>query len=434
MTQFNTAALLAKLFDEDTFTEIQKYADSGVVAGFGKVSGLTVYALVQDINVKSGAVNKNAAAKMKKIYASAVKYGAPVVAVFNSKGGEIGEGTELIDAYASIIEDCARLSGVVPLVSVAAGQCSGLNATLCCMADIVIMTQSAKMFFTPPDIAADEIEDIESFGSARLNAQTGTVSIVTEDAAEAMVKARELLSLLPSNNLEVSYCGGFEENYAAITPFLKSKELITAIAAKDSLIEINAAFGEAAVTALGVLDSGAVGFVAFDNPDERLTAQDAAKIARFVNICDAFSLPVITIIDNEGFEPCLGAELAGFIRGTAQLAQVYASAATPKISLITGSAAGAAFILAGGFRSDMVLAYEGAIISPVPLKTAAAFLEMDEALYIKTHAGVQSALKKGCLDAVIAPENARNALINAIDAVRDKRVAPPPRKHINFVF
>ena len=430
MTELNPAALLEKLFDERTFTEIQKYADSSVVAGSGKVEGITAYAYVQDISVKSGAVNTNAAAKIKNVYASAVKYGAPVVAVFNSKGGEISEGIELIGAFSGIIGDCARLSGVVPMISVVTGQCSGLNATLCCMSDFVIMTEKSEMFFTPPFVAGDKVENA---GKTQLNAQAGAASIIVNDASDAVLKARSLLSLLPPNNLETVFCGGFERNDAVITESIKSEALLSAIADKGSLIEINSEFGSVSVTALGVLDSCATGFVMFDKAG-KLTADDAAKIARFVNICDAFSLPVISMIDNDGFEPSMNAERAGFVRDTAKLAQIYASSTTPKISLITGKAVGAAFILAGGFKSDFVLAYEDAVICPVSTKAAAVFLEQPEEDYIKNHAGVQNALKKGYIDAVITPSETRDALIKALDAVRGKRVTSPSRKHINIVL
>ncbi|MCL2639186.1 MAG: acetyl-CoA carboxylase [Oscillospiraceae bacterium] len=375
-----TTALLEKLFDENSFCELQKHEESSVIAGFGKIAGSQAYAYIQDISVKSGAVNKNTAAKMKKIYADAVKFGAPLVAVFDSKGGEIGEGIELIEAYTDIIADCARLSGVVPLISVVTGQCSGLNAALCRMSDFVIATEEAEIFFTPPFLG----------GKKEIN----TADITVKTAEEAVLKARELLSLLPPNNLEASSCADGVE------------------------IELGAG------TKLETLSNSAAGIVTLE---EKLNAADTARIARFVSFCDNFSLPVITIINSAGFEMDVSS------RDTARLAQVYASATTPKITLITGNASGAAFMLTGGF-GDFTIAYENAVISPVPVKTAAVFLEMSEEDYIKEHAGVQNALKKGYIDLVITPEEKQTALVTALEAVRNKRVASPKRKHINFIF
>ncbi|MCL2018619.1 MAG: acetyl-CoA carboxylase [Oscillospiraceae bacterium] len=425
--------LLKQLFDENTFTEIQKHPDSGVIAGFGAIAGsegTAAYAYIQDKNVKSGAVNQNAAAKMKKVYASAVKFGTPVVAIFNSKGGEISEGLELVDAYSEIIENAVQLSGVVPLISIVTGLCTGLNAVLCCMSDFVIMCRDAEMFFTPPFISEEETENA---GTAEFNAGAGVANIIVNDALEGVKKARELLKYLPKNNLEPTFFFGYEENDINITDRLKSEQLIKAVANKDNYIEINESFGRGGVTALGVLDNFAVGFVALDKSD-KLTADETAKIARFVNFCDAFSLPVISIIDNEGFEASNKAEKSGFVRDLAKLAQVYASATCPKINLITGKATGAAFILSGGFKSDFTLAYEGSFISPISVKAAAVFLEMSEDDYIKEYASVQTALEKGYIDAVITPPEVRAALITALNAVRDKRTASPKRKHINMVF
>jgi acetyl-CoA carboxylase carboxyltransferase component len=372
--------ILEQLFDADSFIEVQKHEDSSLVAGFGEVGGSRVCAYVQDIDVKSGAVSKNAAMKMKRIYAAAVKYGAPLISVFNSKGGEIGEGMELIEAYSEIIGDCARLSGVVPLISIVTGQCGGLNAALCRMSDFVVATEEAEMFFTPPFLGG-KVEDI--------------ADIRVKDAAEAVLTARELLMLLPPNNLESNAVGSASN--------IKLSETI----------------------ALGALGSVAAGLVTLG---EKLTADDALRIARFVNFCDAFSLPVVTYIDNDGVEPCVS------IRDTARLAQVYASAATPKVAVITGQACGAGFVLAGGFGNDLVLAYEGAVISPVAIKAAAAFLEMSEADYVKDHASAGVALKKGYVDIIIKPDDMQEALMKALDITRNKRVALPKRKHVNYVF
>jgi acetyl-CoA carboxylase carboxyltransferase component len=360
--------LLSRLFDNAEYTEI-----SGKTAAFGEISGVTAYAYVQDMSVKSGAVNKTAAAIMRKVYASAVKFGAPVVAVFNSKGGEIGEGLELIDAYSDIIGNISKLSGVVPLISVVTGQCSGLNATICSMSDFVITAEEAEMFLTPPFLGG--------------NAEN-TADIAVKTAEEAVFKARELLSILPPNNLEPAF---FEEGEFELSPVLK----------------------------FSALNGSTVGFVTLT---DKLTAADTSQIARFVSFCDNFSLPLVTIIDCNGFVPDVK------ISDTAKLAQVYAGATTPRISVIIGNATGAAFILTGGFSSDFVLAYENAIISPIPVKAAAAFLEISEDEYITNHANVQKALEKGYVDAVISPGEQQDMLIKMLEIARNKRVASIPRK------
>jgi acetyl-CoA carboxylase carboxyltransferase component len=312
--------------------------------------------------------------KMQHAYASAVKYGCPLVTVWNSKGGEIAEPHDLIEAYSGIIEDSAKLSGVVPLVSVVTGQCSGLNAALCRMSDFVIATEAAEVFITPPFLGGST-EDI--------------ADITVKTADEALSAARELLLVLPPNNLE------------------------SAMHAPGADIILSE------VTAFGALGGTTVGRITLG---ETLTSADAAIIMNFVSFCDAFSLPVITTIDNDGISPCLNTH------DTARLAQVYASSATPKIAVITARACGSAFILASGFRNDFVLAYEGAVISPVPVKTAAAFLEMSEPDYIRDYANAELALGKGFIDEIIAPYEVPEALEKALNIARNKRIAFHPRK------
>jgi acetyl-CoA carboxylase carboxyltransferase component len=361
------SSLLKLLFDEDY--------NGG---SFGRIAGNQLCVYVQDSSVKSGAVNAKAAAKMKKTYADAVKFGCPLVAIFDSKGGEITDGIKLIEAYSEIIANCARLKGVVPLVSIVLGQCTGLNAALCRMSDFVIAVESAEMCFTPP------------FLGGTCEAEAADIIVKTNE--DAVLKARELLLILPPNNLE------------------------TPTGCDDIEIEIG-------VVKLETLGGFTAGIVTLES---KLTAQNTAQIARFVSFCDNFSLPVITIINCEGFDAGVKA------RDTALLAQVYASAATPKITLITGQATGAAFILTGSF-SDYVLAYENAVISPVPVKTGAVFLEMSEADYIEKHANVRQAVEKCYVNMIITPSEAKNALINALEATRNKRVASVPRKRGSII-
>jgi acetyl-CoA carboxylase carboxyltransferase component len=349
-------SLLERLFDEGSY----------VSTSFGKIAGNGVYVYTQDINVKSGAVNAQSAAKMKKIYANAVKFGAPLISVWNSKGGEITEGLELASAYSEIIADAARLSGVVPLISVVTGQCSGLNAAICRMADFVIATEDAEIFFTPPFLGGEK----------------EAADIAVKTAEDAALKARELLSILPPNNLEVAYSSG------------------------EFKIGGQIKFGE--------INGFTAGFVTLDGK-----LANSYKIAKFIKFCDNFSIPVVTVINSEGFEAGVSS------REIARLAQVYASMTAPKITLLTERAAGAPLILSGG---DFVIAYEDAVISPIPVKTAAAFLEMSEADYIAAHANVQSALEKGYIDMVITPEQEQTALMTALEIVRSKRVASVPRK------
>lgn len=433
---------LALLFDEDSFAEIGRFASpngetASVVTGFGTVDGAPVYAFSQDVSVKGGAMNKAAAAKMRKIYELAVKNGAPVVGIYDSKGGDMAEGTEMLAAYADAANACAALSGVVPQISLVAGLCAGTAAMLACMADFVVMTEESEFFMTAPFVAEDG--NLEGAGTAKNAARSGAAAITAKDENAAIAEVKKLVRILPSNNLELSGNDYFVENDAGITEAMAGSELIGAIADKDSVTELYKDFGSASVTALGSLSWHTVGFVATDKSGEKLSPADCVKIARFVSFCDAFSIPVVTVLNSEGFGGGAAAELSGSIRDAAKLAQIYASATTPKITLITEKAYGSAYCAIAP-ASDLVIAYENAVIAPTAPKTAVVFLKGDElngsneAQLISDYIDGEADPYRAGADRVIEAEQAREAVLAAVEAMSGKRVSSPQRKHINFVY
>lgn len=419
---------LTALFDEDSFTEFDKFlsadgAVSSVVAGYGSVLGGSMYAYAQDKSVKGGAVDKSAALKIKKIYELAAKNGAPVVAFFDSKGGDISEGMEVLADYGEIIKASAAVSGVVPQIAVVTGVCAGAAAVVASMADITIMTEDAELFLTAPFNTPDG--KLEGAGKAANAAKSGVADIVAKDAADAVAKARKLAAILPANNISVAGNDDFTENDAAVTASLKGAALAAALADKDSVVELGAEFGTATYTAFASVNWGTVAFVATDKA-AKLTAADTAKIARFVQLADVFSIPVVTLIDTEGFEPSSAAELSGSVRDAAKLAQVYASATTTKINLITGKAFGSAYAVFDS--ADLAFAFEKAVISPMNPEAQKAFMggEVDNSPF--------GAAALGMIDGVIAAEDAKQTIASAIELCSSKRVAAPARKHVNFVF
>ncbi len=419
---------LNSLFDEDSFRELDKFmsADgelSSVVAGYGTIFGGTAYAYAQDVSVKGGAVNKSAALKIKKIYELAAKNGAPVVAVFDSKGGDINEGMAVLSAYGDIIKASAAISGVVPQVAVVCGICAGAAAMIASMADITIMTEKAELFMTAPFNAPDG--KLAGAGTAANAAKSGVCDILAKDDAEAIAKAKKLVAILPANNISLAGNDEFAENDADIAASMKGADVIAAIADKNSVVELGADFGTAAYTALASVNWATVAFVATDKSD-KLTAADSAKIARFVQLADVFSIPVVTVIDTKGFEQSSAAELQGSTRDFAKLAQVYASATTTKVNLIKGEAYGAAY--AAFDSADIAYAWENAAIAPMSLEAAKVF--MGDAI----DASAFNAASLGMIDGVIAAEDTKDAIASAIDMCSSKRVVAPTRKHVNFVF
>ncbi len=425
-----------------TRTALPSYPGESAVTGFGQIESGLVYAFIQDSAVKSGAVCKAAAAKIVRLYKEAVKNGAPVIAVYDSKGGDVSEGAELLSAYGEIANASASLSGVAPQIAIVSGVCGGTSAILAAMADFVIMTEKAELFVTAPFVANDGTKDA---GTAKNAALSGVSCITVKDRAEALKKARELVSILPQNNLEVGGNDCFAVTEQTADPSLKGGEMVKAIADKDSLIELYSQFGKASYTALGSLNWKTVGFVATNKTADRLTADDSAKIARFVTLCDSFSIPVVTFVDSEGFEASSRAELAGSVRSNAKLAQAYAAATAPKISVITGNALGGIYTAFCGANADLTLALENAVIAPVTPKAAAVFLYADECSskeeldkkaeeYAADEASAINAVAKGAAEGVIEAGEIWSAVNGALEALSGKRVISPARKHINFVY
>ncbi len=418
---------LAAFFDDDSFTELDKFlsADgeqSSVVAGCGGVLGTTVYAFAQDVSVKGGAVNKSAALKIGRVYELAAKNGSPVVGFFDSKGGDINEGMAVLGDYGCIMKKAAKISGVVPQIAVVTGVCAGCAAMIASMADVVIAAENSELFLTAPFNNADG--KLAGAGSAENAAKAGVVQILVKDADAAAEKAKELVSVLPENNLSLGCYIDALDNDAAVTASLKGKELAAAIAQKDTIIEFGEKFGTAAYTALGAVNGITTAFVATDGA-AKLTAADSAKIARFVQFADIFSIPVVTLIDTEGFEGSSAAELGGSVRDCARLAQVYATATTVKVSLIKGKAFGAAF--AAFDSADMSYAWENAQIAPMSPEAGKVFMGED----LTTDPFAAASL--GMVDGVIDAADTRAVIAAALGMCGSKNVNTR-RKHANFAF
>lgn len=418
---------LSAFFDEGSFTELDKFlsADgevSSVVAGCGAVLGMTVYAFAQDVSVKGGAVNKSAALKIKRVYELAAKNGSPIVGFFDSKGGDINEGMAVLGDYGDIMKVSAKISGVVPQVAVVTGVCAGCAAMIASMADIVIASENSELFLTAPFNNADG--KLAGAGSAENAAKAGVVQILVKDADAAVAKARELTAMLPDNNLGVGFIDGAPDNDTAITASLKGAELAAAVVQKGTLVELGEKFGTAAFTALGSMGCDTVAVVATGKA-AKLTSADCSKIARFVQFADLFSIPVVTLIDTEGFEGSSAAELSGSVRDCARLAQVYATATTVKINIVTGKAFGAAF--AAFDSADMSYAWEGAQIAPMTPEAGKVF--MGEELTTNPFA----AASLGMIDGVIDPSDTRETISAALGICVSKNVNTQ-RKHANFAF
>ena len=427
---------LQKLFDDATFTQVDAFAKSEggyaeAVAGYGYINGTGVYAIAQNSDLSGGAMSQSQAAKIKKVYDLAQKTGVPVITIYDSIGGRLAEGSQLLTAYGEILKMSSALSGVIPQISVVLGPCLGTQALIAACGDVVIAAKGAEFSL-----------DVNTGSTAEKAFENGTAHLLAEDEEDAIAIARDVASMLPANNIETA--AGFEfadasENVADNTPANDIPELV---ADDGSYLELSAAYGDDAVTALATLTGITVGFV---SAGVKILSGDACKkIARFVRFCDAFSIPVITFVDSEKF-CCL--------KSAARVSSAYAEATTAKISVITGEAYGALYVaLAGtGSNADITFAYPNASVSPLNPYASAVIMLGDEigkelkgsanpqadkeALVAKFKAencSVFEAAANGYVEDVITPSATRAKLASALDMLIGKRVQRLPKKHNNL--
>ena len=411
---------LSAFFDGGSFTSVATLAKSEdcyaeVVAGMGDVNGAKVIAFAQNPDFCGGAMSEAQAKKLIKIYDLAMKTGTPVVGFYNSKGGRLNEGNALLQGFGDVLNASARLSGVVPQISVILGDCLGTGALNAVSADFVIAVKDSRL----------SLDTMGTNCDTEYNAKNGIVNVVADDENDAIVKAQELLDYLPSCNLE------------AVVPFESEESgegecLVCRNVDNGSTYKINLDYGKNARTAFAAFDGEVVGLV--NTLGGKLSSDDASKIAKHVRFCDAFSIPVITFVNTEGFED---------IRSAAKVSSAYAEATTVKISVVTGTAVGAAYIaLAGsGANADAVYALDEAVISPVnpeaallitdperlnvPVSEQAAVVEA----YAKESLSAEKAAENSYVDDIITEAELRSTIINALSILDGKRVKTIAKKH-----
>ncbi len=422
---------IAALFDDGIYTEIDPFAKSAdgdieVVAAFGTVNGAPCYAFSQDVTVNNGAISLAQCSKIKKVYDLASKTGYPVVGIYDSNGVKLTEGFEALSAYGDIVKSATALSGVVPQISIIAGACLGTSALMANMADVVIAVKDADFYITAPSDAT--VSD---------SADGGVVDILCDDFAAAVEKAKTLAVLLPANNLSPAPVLDFTDPSVAASEGASAIDTINAIADADSVVTLKDSYGKKAVTALATVAGSTVGFVALDGAS--LCPHCAYKAEALIKLCDAFNIPVVTIVDTDGLVK--GAENAMLVSAT-KLTSAYATATCPKISVITGQAIGCAYIvLAGkGANADITFAWDNAVASPLDVEAAVAFLFNDrlsagedratlEAEYKTTIGSAFTAAACGAIDDVFAPSETRAKVISALEMLYSKRETTIARKH-----
>ncbi|MFD8220594.1 acyl-CoA carboxylase subunit beta [Streptomyces sp. NPDC059697] len=470
------------LLDKGSFTEIEglrrhrasgfgleakKPHTDGVVTGFGTVDGRTVFVYAHDFRIFGGALGEAHAEKIHKVMDLAVAAGAPLVSLNDGAGARIQEGVQALAGYGGIFRRNTAASGVIPQISVMLGPCAGGAAYSPALTDVVFMVrETSQMFITGPEVVkavtGEEITQ-DGLGGADVHAETsGVAHFVHDDEETCLAEVRYLLSLLPPNNRELP-----PRTVTADPPDRESEALLDLVPAEGNrsydvrgvieeivdegeYLEVHAAFAPNLVCALARLEGRVVGLVA-NQPAVTAGVLDIAaseKGARFVQFCDAFNIPLVTLVDVPGFLPGVDQEHDGIIRRGAKLLYAYCNATVPRISLILRKAYGGAYIVmdSRSIGADLAFAWPTNEIAVMGAEGAANVVFRREIAAAEDPAAMRArkiaeyrdelvhpyyAAERGLVDDVIDPRLTRPVLCRALAMLTAKGAELPHRKHGN---
>ncbi|MBA8849576.1 propionyl-CoA carboxylase beta chain [Ochrobactrum intermedium] len=441
--------------------EKQKVAGDGVVTGWGTINGRQVYVFSQDFTVLGGSLSETHAQKICKIMDMAMKNGAPVIGLNDSGGARIQEGVASLAGYADVFKRNVDASGVVPQISVIMGPCAGGAVYSPAMTDFIFMVRdSSYMFVTGPDVVktvTNEIVTAEELGGASTHTRKSSVADgAYENDIEALEQVRILFDFLPLNNREKPPVRPVFDDPARLEMRLDTlipdsatkpydmKELIHALADESDFFEIQEAFAKNIITGFIRMDGQTIGVVA-NQPMVLagcLDIDSSRKAARFVRFCDAFNIPILTLVDVPGFLPGTAQEYGGVIKHGSKLLFAYAQATVPMVTLITRKAYGGAYDVMASkhIGADINYAWPTAEIAVMGAKGATEILYRSELgdiekiaartkEYEERFANPFKAAERGFIDEVIMPHSSRRRIARAFASLRNKSQSTPWKKH-----
>jgi propionyl-CoA carboxylase beta chain len=473
------------LVDPDSFTEIDEFArhrahnfgmeknrpyGDGVVIGTATVDGRPIALYSQDFTVFGGSLGEVHAEKIVKIAEFALKSGIPLIGINDSGGARIQEGVASLNGYGRIFRLNTRSSGVIPQISLILGPCAGGSAYSPALTDFTVMVkETSNMFITGPDViktVTGEDVGMEELGGAYThNTKSGNAHYMADSEADAIDYVKALLSYLPSNNMDGSPVLPPTESLekkasdTALNTLIPDspnqpydmKVLIQAIVDEGEFLEVHSLYAPNIVVGFARIEGQSVGIIA-NQPSQlagTLDINSSEKAARFLRFCDAFNIPILTLVDVPGFLPGTEQEWNGIIRRGAKLLYAYAEASVPLVTLITRKAYGGAFIVMGSkyLGSDINFAWPSAEIAVMGAQGAVNILyrkEIAEAKdvdatrkelvddYTEKFSNPYLAAERGTIDSVIEPEESRQYITKAFRTLKTKRDILPARKHGNI--
>jgi propionyl-CoA carboxylase beta chain len=444
--------------------EAEKPAGDGVITGWGTVNGRMVYVFSQDFTVFGGSLSETHAEKICKIMDMAMQNGAPVIGMNDSGGARIQEGVASLAGYADVFQRNIMASGVVPQISLICGPCAGGAVYSPAMTDFIFMVKDTSyMFVTGPDVVktvTNEVVTAEELGGASTHTKKSSVAdLAFENDVEAIAETRRLIDFLPLSNREKAPERPFFDDVARVEASLDTlipanpnqpydmKELILKIADEGDFYEIQKDFAGNIITGFVRIEGQTVGIVA-NQPMVLagcLDIDSSRKAARFVRFCDAFEIPILTLVDVPGFLPGTSQEYGGVIKHGAKLLFAYGEATVPKVTVITRKAYGGAYDVMSSkhLRGDFNYAWPTAEIAVMGAKGAVEILyrselgEPDKIAartqdYEDRFANPFVAAEKGFIDEVIQPRSTRRRVARAFASLRGKKLSNPWKKHDNI--
>ena len=481
--KFTARERIALLLDEGSFDEIDtfvlhrstnfgidktKFLGDGVVTGSGTIDGRLVYVFAQDFTVFGGALSEMLASKICKVMKLAMEMGAPVIGLNDSGGARIQEGINALSGYGDIFQNNILASGVIPQISAIFGPCAGGAVYSPALTDFNIMSKGTSyMFLTGPKVVKTVTgEDVtqEQLGGASVHAsKSGVAHFAVDNEEEGIRLIRHLLSFIPQNNMEDAPCveptdavDRVDDVLNTIIPDQPNKsynmyDVIGTIVDNGEFLEIHRDWAKNIIIGFARFNGQSVGIVA-NQPMVMAGALDSnasRKAARFVRFCDAFNIPLVTLVDVPGFLPGTGQEYNGVIVHGAKLLYAFGEATVPKITITLRKAYGGAYIVMSSkhLRSDINLAWpsaEIAVMGPtgavevIFAKEVAAAEDPAQAAaekeeeYRKAFANPYNAASYGYMDDVIEPRNTRFRIIRALEQLRTKKQINPAKKHDNL--
>jgi acetyl-CoA carboxylase carboxyltransferase component len=451
--------------------EKNKFLSDGVVTGHGTIDGRVVYVFSQDFTVFGGSLSETFAAKICKVMDMAMKNGCPVIGINDSGGARIQEGVAALAGYAEIFERNIMASGVIPQISAVFGPCAGGAVYSPALTDFIMMTKGTSyMFVTGPKVVktvTGEVVTDEQLGGASVHgSKSGVSHFIVDEEKEGLALLRKLLSFLPQNNLEEAPLAPCDDPIDRLEDVLNEivpdnpnkpydvKDVIHAIVDYSEFLEVHRNYAQNIVVGFARFNGTSVGIVA-NQPNYLAGVLDinaSRKAARFVRFCDAFNIPIVTLVDVPGFLPGTAQEYGGIIMHGAKLLFAYGEATVPKVTVTLRKSYGGAHDVMSckQLRGDLNYAWPTAEIAVMGASGAvevlhgrklqdiqdpdekAKFIAEHEEEYKEMFANPYQAASMGYIDDVIEPRNTRFRIIRALQTLATKKDYMPAKKHTNI--